>query len=95
MKKIIGIVLFIISAIPLITYPAVIFADFMLLATTNFNWVKILPKIVAYLFLITNITYGITYIISLVFFIRKRGTSILIAIVPYIHLLIVFLLYII
>ena len=93
MKKIIGVVLFIISGIPLLAYPFALLADIMSLAgERSGNNANMLLEIVMVLFIIANSTYLLTYIASLIFFIRKKGASILISTIPYIHFSIVVLL---
>lgn len=89
MKNIIGIILFVLSGIPLIAYPFVLVADAMTLAAfmecMGENHQEIITAIIVIIFLIVNSTYPITYILSLICFIRKKGQSILIPLMPVLH----------
>jgi len=88
-----GIILIVISGIPLLIYPFVLGASLMGLVVPWDEGVNIFLKIIVNSFCILTIIYPITYVTCLWFYLRKAKEKL--AIVPFVHLSIIVILFVI
>jgi len=86
-----GIILIVISGIPLLIYPFVLGASVMGLVVNWDEGVNIFLKVIVNLFCILTIIYPITYVTCLWFYLRKAKEKL--AIVPFAHLSICIILF--
>lgn len=91
-KRIINIVLLVLSGIPLLVYPMVIIANVMTLASLHMAD-NTLHVIMGLLFVAFTSSYLLTYIICFIIYLikKKKDESILVTTIPLIHLAIIFL----
>ncbi|WP_166239694.1 hypothetical protein [Paenibacillus turpanensis] len=88
-KNVLSLLLLIAGGLPLILYPFVMIANIMSLAGERSGNESMLLLLVVYAFIFLSSTYVITYLISVILYIKKKSSRLKMAAIPLIHLALV------
>ncbi len=90
-KKSLNTIIIVLGGIPLLLYPFVIIADLMTIAGVWSGDESIFLIIIVYLFLFLTSSYLITYIICLLYYLRRKNGKLVITSLPLIQIMFVIL----